>query len=379
MRLAPFIFVLLLGVVGCHQRPFLMKGAMNVNGNMGMDGNMNMTGDMDMTGDMSMKGDMNITGDMTMKGDMAASIKTDNTASRLSVVTVSGHPDAGPKIAVVDVDGLLIDKNISGLGSMGENPVALFREKLNVIDNDASIGAIVLRINSPGGGVTASDIMSHDLSQLKTKRGIPVVACLMVTGTGGAYYLATHADAIIAHPTSVVGGIGVILNAYNLEDTMAQFNILSEPIKAGEKIDLGTPERVMEDEERELLQEMADSFHDRFIDQVKFARPDAQDKGLFDGRVFTGVQAEQNDLIDRVGYLEDAIEQARKMCGAGSQGPVVMLRRNNDRAYTALDVTPNNPLATSLLPFKLPGLDRSSMPTFLYLWQADSSLAAVTQ
>ncbi len=333
-----------------------------------------------MNGDMNMNGKMDMSGDMNMSGDMSTSIKTDNTASRLSAVNVSGQSLTGPKIAVVDVDGLLLNQNISGLGSMGENPVALFREKLTAIAEDQSVGAVVLRINSPGGGVTAADVMAHDLLELKRKRNLPIVACLMVTGTGGGYYLATHADAIIAHPTSVVGGIGVIMNVYNMEDTMGQFNILSDHIKAGEKIDAGTPERAIEDDEREMLQEIADSFHKRFVDQVKFARGEIKSSDqVFEGRVYTGVQAEELSLVDRVGYLDDALSHARQLCGGDPDGPVVMLRRDNDRAYTTLDVTPNDPLGTSLIPIKIPGLDRSSMPTFLYLWQSDPSLAAVVR
>ncbi|MGB7347103.1 MAG: S49 family peptidase [Pirellulaceae bacterium] len=348
------VAILLLLLAGCQHKPFLMRGAMTMNG------------------------DMKMNGDMNMAGDMSMSMKTDNSASRLSAVTVSGHPQAGKKIAVVDVDGLLINQNVSGLGSMGENPVALFKEKLNAIAADPSIGAVVLRINSPGGGVTASDLMAHELMELKRKRNLPVVACLMVTGAGGGYYLASHADTIIANPTSVVGGIGVILNVYNMEDTMGQFNILADHVKAGDKIDAGTPERAIEEDEREMLQEIADSFHKRFVDQVKFARGDVDPK-IFDGRIFTGVQAEQAKLVDRVGYLDEAIAHARQMCGATPESPIVMLRRDNDRAYTTLDVSPNNPLSMSLIPIKVPGLDRSAMPTFLYLWQADPSSAAVIQ
>jgi len=337
--------------VGCSHRPFLMRGAVNVNGNM------------DMTGDMKMAGDM--------------SIKTSNTASRLAGVVVSGGPDAEQKIAVIDVDGLMIDKNITGMGSMGENPVALFREKINATAADTTIAAVVLRINSPGGGVTASDIMCHELSRLRQNRDIPVVACLMVVGTGGGYYLATQADAIIAHPTTVVGGIGVILNKYNLEDTMGQFNILSMPIKAGEKIDAVSPERPMDDEEEAMLQRIADSFHERFIDQVKQRRHLNDDQNdLFDGRIFTGVEAKEQHLVDEIGYIDDAIAMAKRMSGAGPDAAVIMFRRDNDRAYTELDVTPNSPFQASLLPFKVPGLERSALPTFLYLWQPDPSLAA---
>ncbi|QDT12462.1 S49 family peptidase [Planctomycetes bacterium K23_9] len=361
MRFLPLIVVLLLSV-GCQHKPFLMRGGMTMNGDMRMNGDMNMNGDMDMSGDMSM------------------SMKTDNTASRLASVLVTGHPNAGQKVAVVDVDGLLLNQNISGLGSMGENPVALFREKINAIAADASVGAVVLRINSPGGGVNASDLMAHEVTQLKRKRNLPVVACLMGTGTGGGYYLATHADTIISHPTSVVGGIGVILNVYDMENTMGQFNITAQHIKAGDKIDAGSPERVVEEDEREMLQNIADSFQKRFIDQVKLARGDIQTEvEVFDGSVFTGVQAQQLNLVDQVGYLDEAIDRARELCGAAPDGPVVMLRRDNDRAYTTLDVSPNDPLGMSLLPINIPGLDRSAMPTFLYLWQADPSLAAVIQ
>lgn len=355
-RFSFILAITLLVLVGCRQRPLLTRGSMEFGGN------------------------MNMTGDMKMSGDMATTMKTDNTASRLTVVTVSGNPHSAGKVAVIDVDGLLVDQNQNGFGSMGENPVSLFHEKLNVVAADPSVMAIILRINSPGGGVTASDIMAHDLMQLRTARPIPVVACLMGVGTGGGYYLATHADTIVAHPTSIVGGIGVILNHYNLEDTMGQFNVLSMPIKAGESIDIGSPERVLEDDERESLQAMADSFHNRFIDQVKRSRPGlAETKNeikFFDGNVMTGVQAAKHSLVDQVGYLDDAIRVARQMAGLPDDAAIVMLRRDNDRAHTVLDVSPNQPLQASLLPFKLPGLDRSSLPTFLYLWQPEPSMAS---
>ena len=345
------VFALMLA--GCQHKPLLIRGAMNVGGKM----------------------------DMSMDGDMTTSMKTDNAASRLSKITVSGSSQACGRIAVVDVDGLLVDRNRSGFGSLGENPVALFREKLRAIADDASISAVVLRINSPGGGVTASDVMAHELIRLKQKRQLPIVACLMSVGAGGGYYLATHADAIVAHPTSVVGGIGVILNLYNMEDTMGQFNVLSMSIKSGEKIDTGSPEREMRADEKELLQQMADSFHQRFIDQVLRSRGNASlgdetfvDE-IFDGRVLTGTRAAECALVDQIGYVDDAINTARAMAGLGDDASVVMLRRDNDRAYTVLDVSPNEPLQASLLPFKLPGLDRASLPTFMYLWQPEPSMA----
>ena len=341
-----------------------------------MRGNMNMDGNMNMNGQMRMEGDMNMNGDMNMSGEVSTVMRTDNTASRLASVPVystSPSPDQ-KKIVVIDVDGLMVNKNIGGLGSMGENPVALFREKLDAVAMDGNVGAIVLRINSQGGGVTATDMMTRDLNQLKSQLGVPVVACLMDVGTGGAYYLATAADRIVAHPTSVVGGVGVILNVYRLDEALQGFSIYPIPIKSGEKIDIASPSRTMEEDERAMLQTMADSFHQRFIDRVTATRQ-LQSDAWFDGRVITGIQAEEAGLVDAVGYLDDAVVAARTLADLPATAPVEMLRRDNDRAHTLLDVTPNSPTMSSLIPLNIPGLDRSKLPTFLYMWQPEPSAA----
>ena len=378
--------VLLLHQTGCRSPiQTIMRGAMNMSGGM----------------------DMTVQGGMKMDGEMSTVMKTDNTASRLASVPVYANPScaAQAKVAVVDVDGLLINKNIGGLGSMGENPVALFREKLDVLATDPTIAAIVLRINSPGGGVTASDVMTRDLLQVKQQLGVPVVACLMDVGAGGGYYLASAADHVVAHPTSVVGGVGVIFNVYRLDD-MASFSISSVPVKAGSKIDMATPQRRVSDRERALLQEMANEFHQRFIDQVNSRRSLGLDTDLvaaekevtendreaeelmdptqlrweknlnplLDGRVMTGTKALERGLVDQLGYLDDAVVTARQLAGLAEDAPLVMLRRDNDRAYTLLDVTPNSPTMSSIIPLKIPGLDRSELPTFMYLWQPEPSL-----
>ncbi len=312
---------------------------------------------------------------VVMTGDLTTRMPPDNTASGLRSQNVMGLPHCNARVAVIDVDGLLVDQNMRGYESLGENPVALFREKLDAIEADPTIRAVVLRIDSPGGGVTASDIMRRDLAVFKTRRGVPVIACLMDVGTGGAYYLATAADSIIAHPTSITGGIGVILNLYNLEDSMGQFNVIPLPVKAGDKIDMASPTRTMKPAEREMLERIAREFHERFKQEVIRSRPQcvatADD---FDGRVFSASQARDKQLIDGIGYLDDAVAAARQLAGLSESSGVVLYRRCNDRAMTAYDVTPNVPLQRSLLPINIPGLDRSSLPRFLYLWQPDPSL-----
>src|SRR5262245_65863605 len=120
----------------------------------------------------------------------------------------------------------------------------------------------------------------------------------MDVATGGAYYLATAADTIVAHPTTVTGGIGVIWNSYNLKDLMAQQNIFHQPIKSGPNIDMGTTATALTPDAKRLLQEMADEFHDRFKRVVLKARPavDPNRAETFDGRVFTATQAQQLGL-----------------------------------------------------------------------------------
>ncbi|MGH7170731.1 MAG: S49 family peptidase [Gemmataceae bacterium] len=280
------------------------------------------------------------------------------------------------KIAVVDVDGLLLNMDMTGMYSLGENPVSLFREKLDAIAADPCVAAVVVRINSPGGGVTATDMLWRDLQAFRANTRRPVVACLMDVGAGGAYYLATASDAIVAHPTSITGGIGVILNRYNLSGAIGYFSLQALPIKSGKHIDLGN--EIMQEpspERKKLLQAMSDEFHQRFRQIVAQARPgiNAANGELFDGRVFTAQQALQHHLIDRVGYLDDAIATARDLAHIEA-GRVVLYHRGNDRAYSVYAVTPNVPLQNTMLPISVPGLDRSRLPTFLYMWQPDPTM-----
>lgn len=181
---------------------------------------------------------------------------------------VSGKPNCGPRVAIVDVDGILVNENETGLMSVGANPIDQFRAKLDYAARQPEITAVVVRINSPGGGVTACDIMHRDLQRFRESTGKPVVACLMDVATGGGYYLATASDLIVAHPTTVTGGLGIILNLYNLEDMLAQFNIVGVPIKSGKHIDAGSPIRTMSPESRKMLERMARDLHARFRESI---------------------------------------------------------------------------------------------------------------
>lgn len=293
-------------------------------------------------------------------------------------MTVEGHcpdPHAACRVALIDVDGILLNADLTGPYSMGENPVNLFRERLDAAAHDAGVTAVVLRINSPGGAVNACDLMRRELLRFRSQTHKPVVACILGQAAGGAYFLASAADMVMADPTSLTGGIGVIINLYNLKELMGQFNILPQPIKAGSKIDLGTVTRNLSEEEKKILQTIADEFHQYLEREIVQSRPKVNpDNGVtFDGRVFTASQAAERGLIDRVGFPDEALELARQL-GHCPQATVVMYHRHNDPARTIYAITPITPLqGSSLLP-SVPGIDRSRMPVFLSLWQPDMTL-----
>jgi protease-4 len=284
---------------------------------------------------------------------------------------------AGPaRVAILDVDGLILDTPFVGPLSVGENPVALFREKLEAISCDPCVRAVVLRVNSPGGGVSACATMRRDLERFKERTKLPVVACLMDTATGGAYYLASASDYVVANPASVTGGVGVILNLFNLRELMAQFNIIPQPVKSGQYTDIGTSARALTPEERGILQSMADEFHKQLVADIQRNRPAMTDNNAFDGRIFTGPQSQKVGMVDAIGDLDQAIQTAADMggVGAGARPGVVMYRRGNDPARSIYAITANIPLqGAGLLP-SLPGLDRSKMPTFLSIWQPELTM-----
>jgi protease-4 len=315
--------------------------------------------------------------DGPVNAHVTAEIQPTNTSGPVTEMTVEGQPSCGngPKVALVDVDGLLLNTNPTGPYSAGENPLDLFREKLDAAAADSNVCAVVVRINSPGGAVAPTDMMWRELLVFRSRTHRPVIACLMDLATGGAYYLATACDVIVAHPVTITGGIGVVLNLYNLHDFMSTFNVVDQSIKAGANTDAGTMTKALTPQARDLLQKMADEFHDRFKAVVQQQRRSLDLAGgtTFDGRVFTAPEALQRGLIDRIGYLEDAIATARQLAGQ-PEARVVLFHRCNDPARTPYATTPNMPLQATLFPWSMPGAERSRLPTFLYLWQPDPTL-----
>ena len=276
------------------------------------------------------------------------------------------------KIAIIDVDGLLVNRQKKGLMRSGENPVSLFIEKLDKAARDKSVKGVVLRINSPGGTVAASDVMYHHLRQFKDRTGKPVIACVLGLGCSGAYYLACGCDGIVAQPSSVTGSIGTVLQTFSVAGTMQMIGVKAVTIKSGRLKDMASPLHDLSDEERDVLQGIIDNFYQQFLKVVGDGRKsiDKQKlKELADGRVFTAEQALQEGLIDRIGYLEDGIEWAKEKASMQRVRVVIYHRPSGYKpnAYGLASASADG--LGPLINVELPDWLNTGGAQFLYLWQ----------
>ena len=292
-----------------------------------------------------------------------------------TVVAADGGLFVTDKIVIIDVDGMLLNRRNPGMFG-GENPVSLFVEKIDRVEIDPRVKAVVLRINSPGGGVTASDIMYHRLMRLRAKRKIPVVAVLEDVAASGGYYVACGADTIVAHPTTVTGSIGVLVQTISFAGTMKLLGIEARAVVSGEHKDMASPLSPLEDEDIAILQGIVDEFYGRFLDVVASARPKLtreQVEALADGRVFTGMAALENGLVDKLAYTDDAVVLAKALSGARKVKVVIYHRPVGYRAnvYSAAPGPPTAP-QVNLDNITAPNILSAAQPQFLYLWTGPS-------
>ncbi|MEY4527970.1 MAG: hypothetical protein RL768_1689 [Nitrospirota bacterium] len=273
------------------------------------------------------------------------------------------------KILLVDVSGMISSEDKESFYTY-PSMIATIKEELTRASRDESVKALVLRINTPGGTVTASDIIHHELKLFKASRKIPVIASIMDVGASGGYYIASAADRILAHPSTVTGSIGVIMLTVNAHGLLEKVGVEATAITSGPQKDMGSPFRVMTPEERGIFQALIDSFYQRFLSVVQDGRPNLQMehiKKLADGRIYTGDQAKAAGLVDEIGYLEEAIDAAKKKAGL-TEAKVVTYRRPGDYSnniYTKL-MAPS-PLA-ALGNLDVMAFVRGGAPQFMYLW-----------
>ncbi len=238
---------------------------------------------------------------------------------------------------------LLTLANILGpdLDMSGEDRVALVRVEGVILDAQQTVGdlkkyaesptvkAIVLRIDSPGGGVVPSQEIYDAVKRIRSKNNKAVVASMGTVAASGGYYIAAATDKIMANPGTLTGSIGVIMELANFEGLLKKIGVESVVVKSGEHKDIGSPFRKMKEDDRLILQAVMDDVHSQFIEAVAEGRSlDVREvRTLADGRVFTGRQAKAAKLVDELGDLEDAVKLAAEMGGIEGEPKVVEPRR----------------------------------------------------
>jgi protease IV len=229
----------------------------------------------------------------------------------------------GDRVAVIPVEGVI-----------GDDMAKSVNQHLKQYGDDARVKAIILRVNSPGGGVAASQEIYREVKRVKDEKKKKIVVSMSTVGASGGYYIAAPADYIFANPGTITGSIGVIAEWVNFKELAEWAKLKTVVFKSGEFKDTGSPTREMTDEERRYFQGMIDELYGQFVRAVAEGRKgrgaegrklndEAQVRALADGRVYTGTQALQNGLIDAEGNYEDALKYTAKLIGVKGDPQVV--------------------------------------------------------
>ncbi len=278
------------------------------------------------------------------------------------------------KILFMEIKGLISESKSSKPFQIQGEPsmVASVKEQLDMAAGDDRVKGILLMINSPGGTVTASDIIYNEIRHFRAEKQVKVVALLNGTATSGAYYVAQAADRILAYPTTVTGSIGVILLNLNLEGLMEKIGVSNATIKSGMYKDLGSPFRKPEEGEKEILQGVVDELYGRFVQVVgenRMALDLSDHPELVDGRIFTARQALFEGLIDQIGYVADAVGWVRS-AAAAPDARVVRYQRRGDYLPNMYSYGRDHAFQAefNVIKLDLEGLLYGVGPTFMYLW-----------
>lgn len=280
---------------------------------------------------------------------------------------------ASDKVLMIDVEGVISSTVNTSLFSREKNAVSRVYERLERAALDPRVKAVVLRLDTPGGEVAASDMIYHEVLKFKERTKKPVIGLMMGIAASGGYYIASACDFIMAHPTTLTGSIGVISIFPNFADLMAKVGVKVNVIKSGEAKDSGGPFREMTGEERKIFQAIIDEYYQDFLNAVSGNRKDripaAELRTIADGRVYTAQQALRLKLIDEIGYFDDAYKKAQSMAGLKAARLVT---------YTYYPLSKTNVYASQLGEFS--PIDKKVLESYLavlktgfyYLWLPQS-------
>jgi len=276
-------------------------------------------------------------------------------------------------VLVLPIEGVITGRPSSGFVSAMPSSVDFIREQLKQARESGNIRAVILRVDSPGGSVSACETIYQELDRYHQETGCPIVTYMDNTAASGGYYIACASEYIVAHPMTITGSIGVIVPWFGIHDLLGKIGVETESITAGDRKDLATASRPLSAEDRQVLQGIADEFHRHFRQIVAdgFERrgllTTAEQMGkLADGMIYTGAQAKEIGLVDETGRFEDAVRAAKKIAGL-SQVRVITLEPRPG----LIDLLSGNVESRrSAARFEAVPAGFTEGPGFMYLWTA---------
>lgn len=277
------------------------------------------------------------------------------------------------KILVMSIDGTISNRGRRTL--MGNRPgmIQQVAAYLRRAETDPDIKALLIKVNTPGGTVTASDIIYNEIKGYKQRTGVKVVVVMMGMATSGGYYISLPADKIMAHPTTVTGSIGVIFMHPNVSALMEKVGVAMNVNTSGPDKDMGSPYRPTTDEEQALFQELTDQLAQRFIGLVvdhRHLTADQRDT-IASARVFLADEAKRLGLVDEIGYLPDAVALTKQTAGLADDTRVIAYRRfksKDDTIYNpAIETTEGELEAAVPILAQLSAVGETG---FYYIWPA---------
>lgn len=276
------------------------------------------------------------------------------------------------KVLVIPIRGIISDTPKKAFFRARPSMVQEIASQLRLAEKDEEVRAVLLKIDSPGGSTTASDLLYHEIMAFKKRTGVKVGVAMMDVATSGAYYVSLPADFILAHPTTLTGSIGVIFLRPMVTGLMEKIGLDIEVNKSGKHKDMGSHFRQSTEEEQRILKGLTDKLGGRFVSLVAKHR-EIDQKALADistARVYLAKEALQLGLVDKIGYLSDALSQAKKLSGLPEDAKVVVYRRTeypDDNLYNT-SITQYSGRGLYLIDLGLPDFMTSLRAGFYYLW-----------
>lgn len=301
-------------------------------------------------------------------GCFGSSLKMLNGQGSPLETSVLQGTDRKHQVLLLPVQGSLTTDPRSGFLADQPSVVQEVVAQLRKAEKDDRVKAVVLWIDSPGGSATATDVLYREVEGFKKRTGKPVVAHFVNKGASGAYYVALAADRILAHPTSLVGSIGVLFVRPKAKGLMDKIGLDVEVAKSGDFKDMGAWYRPGTDAEKGLYQKMVKELADAFIARVLERRKLASSEAFADARIMSAGDAKAAGLVDGLGYLDDALAAARELAGLPADARVIAYRRDevaDDNAWAGHESGGKMPKLLDL------GVTRYlSIPSagFYYLW-----------